>query len=212
MENENIETSNGYQAEPMIKKSQTTQTEDPKEEAHGELAQPEPTKESAVHEVEELKDELHELKDKYVRLLAEIDNLKKRAVKEKADAHKFANERLIQDMLPVLDSLEKAFLGIEEKALEDPVWQGFGMVQKQLIQVLEKAGLAVVESSQEAPFDPNVHQAIQRLEQEGIEKEQVHQEFAKGYLLNGRLLRPAMVSVALPKESKEQDLESSSES
>jgi molecular chaperone GrpE len=142
-------------------------------------------------------EELAQLQDRYLRLVAEVDNVKKRSAREKADAHKFGNERLIQDLLQVLDSFEKA-IGGQQEADADPILAGFFMVQRQLQAVLAKEGLEAV-SALGSTFDPNLHQAIQRTESSEVTSDQVSQEFAKGYLLNGRLLRPAIVSVAIPK-------------
>ena len=147
--------------------------------------------------------ERDEFKDKFLRATAEMENLRRRTEKERADLLKYGLENFCKDVLPVMDSFEKA-LPEEDVNVENSDYkshlEGMVMLKHQLFQVLEKHGLKAVESAGE-PFDPNMHQAIQRIESDEVESETVSQEFARGYLLNGRLVRPAMVSVAVPKKS-----------
>ena len=137
--------------------------------------------------------------DRYLRLLAEMDNLKKRVVKEKEDLHRFALEDLMKDLLPVLDSFDKGFAVLKnDTALAQSAFAtGMQLVAEQLHKILTGHGLQTVSSCGEA-FDPRVHQAIRREETADVESEIVAAEFAKGYLLHNRLLRPALVSVQLP--------------
>jgi molecular chaperone GrpE len=143
--------------------------------------------------------ELVEMKDRYLRTVAEMDNMRKRLEREKQEFLKFSSESILKDMIPVLDSLDKAIpTEAEQTAANVSAYkEGIQMVQKQLLQQLAKHGLEPV-LSVEQPFDPNVHQAIQRIESGDVSQETVATEFAKGYILHGRLLRPAMVSVKVP--------------
>jgi len=149
-----------------------------------------------------LKAELAEFKDRYMRLLAEVENMRRRMEREKADLMKFAFEGFFKDLLPALDSLEKALpsdgtsqsLKVEAR---DAYFEGMLMVKRQLLDILKRHGLEKVESKG-AEFDPNLHQAIQRVESKEATKDMVQEEFALGYTLHGRLLRPAMVSVLTP--------------
>lgn len=135
-------------------------------------------------------------KDKYMRSVAEMENLKRRHEKQKADAIKFGLESLMKNLLPVLDGFEKSSEVSEDTVLAD-YQQGIEMVKKQLSDVLAKSGLEGFESKG-APFNPEVHQAIQKVEDPEVTEELVKNEFQKGYKLNGRLLRAAMVSVVVP--------------
>jgi molecular chaperone GrpE len=148
-------------------------------------------------EVERLAQELADTREKYLRTVAEMDNMRKRLERERSDFLKFSNESLLKDFIPVLDSLDKALPGDgkEDKASAGYI-EGVTMVRKQLLATLNKYGLEPVESV-DKPFDPNVHQAIQRIESD-VSVETVAAEFAKGYTLHGRLLRAAMVSVKVP--------------
>ncbi|MCX6126819.1 MAG: nucleotide exchange factor GrpE [Proteobacteria bacterium] len=151
-----------------------------------------------ISDVERLTQELADSKDRYLRTIAEMDNMRKRLEREKSDFIKFSNESLLKEFIPILDSLEKAIPNdVKQDSGSVGYIEGVVMVQKQLLQTLGKFGLEAVRSVDQ-PFDPNVHQAIQRIESD-VSSETVSVEFAKGYTLNGRLLRPAMVAVKVPK-------------
>lgn len=157
-------------------------------------------------EIAKLNEELNEYKDKYLRTVAEMDNLRKRLARERNDLLRFGSENLMRDLLPVFDSFDKACEDKGEEAKDSKqFFEGFSLVRKQLLDVLEKHGLKALEAVGQV-FDPNIHQAIQRVESDDIEADQVHQEFAKGYMLHERLLRPAIVSVAVPSQ-KDQNKE-----
>jgi len=166
-----------------------------------------PTEEDLIQECENLRQEAAELKDKFMRTAAEMENIRRRAEREKADVIKYALENVFRDFLPVLDSLEQALPAQDEKAPKGnddtsnaSYYEGMMMVKKQLLDVFKKHGLEPIHAAGE-PFNPNLHQAIQRIETNEVETDTVAQEYAKGYLLNGRLLRPAMVSVKTPSGS-----------
>jgi molecular chaperone GrpE len=144
-----------------------------------------------------LEEELQDTKDRFLRNLAEMDNMRRRQERERQDLLKYASEKLLQDLLPVLDSFEKASSagGVDAG---NAVIEGIRMVHKQLVTVLENNGLKPVAATGK-PFDPNFHQAIQKVEVDDVEQETVKDEFQRGYLLNGRLIRPSMVSVLVPK-------------
>lgn len=154
--------------------------------------------ESRDSELEKLAQELADMKDRYLRTVAEMDNMRKRLEREKADFIKFSNESIVKDMIPVLDSLDKSIPA--DAAADSAVAsyrEGVLMVQRQFLQTLAKHGLEPVEAI-DKPFDPNFHQAIQRIESGDVSTETVAAEFAKGYVLHGRLIRPSMVSVKVP--------------
>lgn len=145
---------------------------------------------------------VEEHKDKYVRSVAEMDNMRKRNERERADLLKYGHEGVLQAMLPVLDGFERAVnVTVKESDPEFKVFfDGIAMVKKQLIDTLEKFGLTSIDALNK-PFDPNIHQAIRKVESAEVTSETVVEEFAKGYLLHDRLVRPAMVSVAVPSGS-----------
>lgn len=140
--------------------------------------------------------------DRFVRLSAEMENFKRRNEKERADLLKYGIEKLVKEMLPVLDSFEKALSADGQEAdmkNPDEFFHGMNLVWKQLHAVLENHGLKALKAAG-AKFDPNIHQAIQKIESPDIKEETIHDEYAKGYMLHDRLLRPSMVSVKVPSE------------
>ena len=134
--------------------------------------------------------------DMYLRERAEMENFRKRAQRDKEDAIRYANDRLLRETIPVLDNLERAVEhagqnGDESQGLVEGVNMTISMFQK----VLEDFGVKPIAASGEA-FDPNVHQAMGQLETDEFPPNCVAVELQKGYLLNERLLRPSMVMVA----------------
>ena len=148
------------------------------------------------NKVKELEKKNEESYNKYLRVLAESENRRKRFEKDKHDFLKFSQEESLKELLPLLDSLNEA-LQVDSKEVT-AIRDGVGLVRKKLLDILEKKGVEAIETS-DCPFDPTVHQAIQKEESEEIDTPTIKKEFVKGYLLNGRLLRPAIVSVVIPK-------------
>jgi len=143
--------------------------------------------------------ELEETADKnfnlYVRSQAEIENLKKRFQKEKSDLCKFSNESLIKQLLGVVDNLEKAIAHSENEESLDALKQGVKLTLKGLLDILKNSGVEPVQAM-DAPFDPNFHEAVSEQEDNSVKPGTVIQELQSGYLLNERLIRPAMVIVS----------------
>lgn len=131
--------------------------------------------------------------DRYLRAVAELDNFRKRAARDKADTIKYAKEDLIKDILPFLDSLDRA---LEHKDSTDAqaFKDGIALIQDQLLCCLKKHGVERIESVG-AVFDPNFHEALMRVDSADHQDNQVVSEMGKGYLLNGRLIRPSRVCV-----------------
>ncbi len=147
--------------------------------------------------VEELlaaaRDENAKLQDLYMRALAEAENARRRAEEAVEKAHKFGVEKFAKNLIPVLDSLEKA-LELNTNA-DDPMMQGVQATYRQFIQAMEKSGVTEINPVGEK-FDPTQHQAIAMVPaQEGQTSGQVAQVFQRGWLISGRVLRAAMVSV-----------------
>lgn len=140
--------------------------------------------------------EVAENKDLYLRSLADLDNYRKRAQREKEDAFRFANDHILRNIIPVLDNLERAIEHAQNSSDEQgSLLQGVEMTLEQLRKVLESSGVTLIESLG-LPFDPNFHQAMGQIPTSDQPPNCVVQEMQKGYLLNERLLRPAMVMVA----------------
>ena len=145
-------------------------------------------------DVERLRAENRALRERLMRTLADFDNFRKRTEREKQSLGRFAIFDVVKDFLPVVDNLERALAASGK--LED-LKLGLEMVMKQQGDVLERHGVEMVESVGKA-FDPTVHQAVTREESEEVAVPMVKTELQRGYLLYDRLLRPAMVTVAVP--------------
>lgn len=150
--------------------------------------------EETVDEAEELRKQLEAEQNKYLRLLADYDNFKRRTQIDKELANKFRSQSLLSDILPVLDNFERA-LSLQTTSEESAsVLKGVEMVQKSLIEAVSREGLEEIKAVGE-PFDPNFHQAVMQEKDDSAEPGIVLQELQKGYILKGRVLRPAMVKV-----------------
>jgi molecular chaperone GrpE len=135
--------------------------------------------------------------DRLLRTTADFDNYKKRAVREKQDAIRFANENLLEKLVPVLDSLDMAMAAAQNSQADAPqsLRTGISMVYQQLRNALTEAGLEEVDATGK-PFDPNLHEAVSQQETAELPEGQVVQQLRKGYKLRERLLRPATVVVS----------------
>lgn len=139
-------------------------------------------------------EEVEELRNSLVRLQADFSNFRKRCDKEKSDYIKFANESLVSDILPVLDNFNRAFDAAEAQGVNSELTEGFELILKSLIGVLENKGLKEIESDGEV-FDPQFHQAVITEDSDG-ESGIVLETLQKGYMLNDRVIRPSMVKVS----------------
>ena len=135
--------------------------------------------------------------DRLLRTMADLENYRKRATRDKQDAIKFANESLLAKLMPVLDSFDNALAAADKASGDSPqaLRDGVAMIYQQLRQVLQEAGLEEVEAPGK-PFDPNFHEAIAQQESSTVPDGQVLQQLRKGYKLRERLLRAASVIVA----------------
>jgi molecular chaperone GrpE len=147
-------------------------------------------------EIDRLRDELESAKNEQLRALAELENVRKRARRDVEQAHKFAVEKLAAELLNVKDSLEMGLKAAEgDNPSIDQLREGKEMTLKQLDSAMEKAGIAELDPDGEA-FNPEFHEAMTMQESADHDPDTVMTVIQKGYLLNGRLLRPARVIVA----------------
>lgn len=138
-------------------------------------------------------EELKDLNDKYLRLLAEYDNFKKRTVKEKEAIYTDASARVITELLVVLDNLERALGTIEDK--ECSIYKGMEMILKQTQEVFEKLGVLKIEAVG-SEFNPELHNAVMHIEDETLGENIIAEEFLKGYTYKDKVIRYSMVKVA----------------
>lgn len=152
------------------------------------------TAEQLIEKISEVQALANTNMDSYLRSQAEMENMKKRFQKEKQELVKYGNEILTKQLLPVADNLEKALDHSKDENSLEALREGVDLTLKGLISVLEKAGVEVVQAIGE-PFDPNFHEAVSEQMDDSAEPGTVLKELQKGYLLNERLIRPAMVIV-----------------
>ena len=145
-------------------------------------------------------EEKKELFDRLVRKQAELENIRKRVEREKEDFLQHATMGLIRALLPTVDALERG-LKHREAGIPEKYYTGMELIHRELLEVLKRAGLAPVESEGKI-FDPHVHQAVETVETDEFEDHAVVEELQRGYKLKHRLLRPAIVKVAVPPTGK----------
>ena len=139
--------------------------------------------------------EIEALKDQLLRTVAESENIRRRASRDVENAHKYANEKLLEDLLPVLDSLEKALELPDQSDDAKAVLEGIEISLRMFRETLERGGVLVVDPLGE-PFDPSKHEALAMVPNEEVEPNSVIEVVQKGYLLNERVVRAARVVVS----------------
>jgi len=188
----------------MVDKEENQEAKDEKKDdiEHGEdvLDDTDSSKTNETKEENELKeceDEIKAWEDKYLRMYAEFENIKKRMEREKDKSVAYAQEQFARDLLPAIDSLELALSSIPEDTNDEhlaKIKEGVQLTFEQFVKVFEKHHIKAVEI--DGGFDPNFHDAVMQVESDEHESGQIVQILQKGYTYKERLLRPAMVSVA----------------
>lgn len=147
----------------------------------------------AAAQYAELEEALAEANDKYIRLYADYDNYRKRTTKEKTETYLNASAKCIENLLPVIDSFERS---LEFECSGENFRNGIAMIFNQLKEFMTKMNVTEMEALG-AEFDPNFHNAVQQLESDEYEGNHVCAVYQKGYMMGDKLIRPAMVGVAL---------------
>ena len=192
-----------------LEESNSTKNDEPQVEAD---STEEENKES---EEERLQEEVRTLKEDKIRVLAEMENLRKRFDREKIDSIKYGSVNFARDILSPGDNLERALSAINQEedhpqSIKNLI-EGLKMVQKEFSSALEKNGISKINSMNEK-FDPNLHQAMMEVERDDLDEGIVVQEIQTGYMMHDRLLRPAMVGVSKkPKQNNTSDSEDEKE-
>lgn len=170
------------------------ETEEPAEEQVEEVSQEEILK----AKVEELEKANAELKDQMLRRQAELENYRKRLIRDKEEAIQFSNENLIKDLLGFLDNMDRALAVAKSTGDVNGLIEGFEMTQNQLLSTLDKNwGLKAIDAVGKE-FDPSLHEACMMTVDENLDQETVLEEFQKGYTLHDRVIRPAKVKIGKP--------------
>ncbi len=143
----------------------------------------------------QIEDLTAQLEDLRKRNLAEFENFRKRSEKEKSTMFDMGAKSVVEKLLPIIDNFERGFAGVSEEQMSDPFVSGMDMVYKQLQKALADMGVEPIEAVGK-PFDPNLHNAVMHIEDENLGENTVAQEFQKGYLYHGTVVRHSMVQVA----------------
>ena len=172
----------------------------PDEDEAEEESEPEEAAEEASEETEEDASaaELAELKDRYMRLLAEYDNFRRRTQKEKEEIYSAAVAEVVKEWLPLVDDIERAVASSEnmDESSVEKVAEGIRLIGKQAGNVLGKLGVEEIEGKEGEAFDPNLHEAVMHVEDEAFGEQQIAQVFQKGYTCKGKVIRHTVVKVA----------------
>ena len=183
------------QEEELQVEEQEIQAEEPDQEEHAEEVSQEEILQNKVAELEAAN---AELKDQMLRRQAELENYRKRLIRDKEEAVQFANESLIRDILGFLDNMDRALAAAKNGGDLNALIEGFEMTQNQLLSTLDKNwGLKGIDSVGQE-FDPSLHEACMMTIDENLDKETVLEEFQKGYTLHGRVVRPSKVKIGKP--------------
>ena len=144
-------------------------------------------------ERDQLAAEKADLKDRLLRALADFDNFRRRAERDRSDYVQFAAMEMVRDLIPILDDFRRA---LKVETADKEYAKGIELIDQRLFETLKKAGLEPIEAAGK-PFDPNLHQAVDRVQSEELPDQTVLEEYQSGYNFKGKLLRPAMVKVAV---------------
>ena len=197
------QTANSEEAEnpPVDEASEVSETETPSADAESENSPEAEALAKLEAEYEAYKDESKRQHDQMLRTIAEFDNSRKRAEREKEESLKYALESFVKELIPTIDSIERAIQSTKESQDVDALVEGVEMIYKGLLSTLEKRGVTPIDAVNE-PFDPMQHEAVMHVESEDVPENNVIEEWQKGYMLHNRVIRPSMVSVSKGKSEK----------
>lgn len=149
-------------------------------------------------ETETLRAERDALQDKFMRALADAENARKRAAKERTEAENYGGSKLARDMLPVYDNMKRAVEAVtdEQREVAGPLIEGIELTMRELIKVFEKHGIRVIDPQVGDRFDPQQHEAMFEAPLPGTKQGDIIQVSAQGFMLHDRILRPAQVGVS----------------
>ncbi len=166
-----------------------------------EIEAPAPHETELITELDITKKQLEEEKDRCLRLNAEFDNFRKRMLKEKEEFIKYANEKLISELIDIMENLERGVENAKKTENKDKLIEGMELIYKQFKNVLEKNGLTPIKALGER-FDPYKHEAMMQTLTDERDEGTILEEFARGYMLNNKVIRYSKVRVSKRKESQ----------
>lgn len=190
-ENENIENTDDLN----VKNNPFAKNEPETEQETDETA----AEETVASEIDSLKEQLEKLNNQYIRLAADFDNYRKRQMQERESLLKYGAEDTLKKMIEALDNIDRAIAAAEKSEDVNQVKDSYKMGFKQLYDVLQKIGMEVIDTK-DTPFDPNFHEAVMQTPTDEHPEHTIIAELQKGYKLGDRVLRPALVNVAVNPE------------
>ena len=155
---------------------------------------------------DQIKERLTQLENQYLRVMADYQNLQKRTAQEKEDFYKFASQKTIEALLPALDTFEYARLALKPDSKVEKIVEDFNLVFETLLKCLKEVGLELIEETG-VQFDPIYHEPLHQVLTNELPDHTVMQVLKKGYMLNKKVIRPALVSVSVKQENKEEQKE-----
>ncbi len=177
-------------AAPEEVKKDTKKTESKKESEKEEKSK---KKDKSAEELEKLKMQLADEKDKYLRLAAEYDNYRKRSQKERETVYADVRSDTVEKFLPVYDNLGRA---LKQATTDEAYYKGVEMIMAQLKEIMANAGVTEIDAAAGTAFDPNIHNAVMHVEDEALGESVIAEEFQKGFKLGDKVLRCSVVKVA----------------
>ena len=198
MENSTEENASETQTDENVTSTEeTTETADTEEAENADTdSEDSDKKKSFFKKKKDKKDEqIEELTDKVKRLVAEFDNFRKRTEKEKSQMYDMGAKTIVEKILPVIDNFERGLAAVPEESKEDAFVVGMDKIYRQMLTVLEEAGVTPIEAVG-AEFDPNFHNAVMHVEDETLGENVVAEELQKGYMYRDTVVRHSMVKVA----------------
>ena len=189
-ENQEIENQASEEKENEVLEFPEDEVEESSEEAEGEDA--------GASEEDDTASELAEMKDRYMRLLAEYDNFRRRTQKEKEGIYADAIAEVVKEWLPLVDDIERAVISSEnmDETSVEKVAEGIRLIGKQAGAVLGKLGVTEIEGKEGETFDPNLHEAVMHVEDENFGEQEIVQVFQRGYCCKDKVIRHTLVKVA----------------
>lgn len=183
------------ESEPINDGAEAAEAEESSADAEPEVSPQAEALANLKAEYEAYKAEAEEQHDQMLRTMAEFDNSRKRAEREKEESLKYALESFVKELIPTVDSIERAIQSTTESEDFGALAEGVEMIYKGILSTLEKRGVIPIDAVNE-PFDPMQHEAVMHVESEDVPENHVIEEWQKGYLLHNRVIRPSMVSVS----------------
>ncbi len=178
--------------------------QDMQEECEGDLEALEDEQTALEEKVTQLESECSELRENFLRKQADIENYRKRMIRDKEEAIRYANRDLLQDLIPVIDDFERAISSAQESKDFSSFYEGIKLIEKQFAAMLEKKwGLKRMKSLNQE-FDPQQHEALMVVESDDFDTQTVVEDFQRGYFFHDKVIRHAKVKVAMPAKNGEE--------